>query len=247
MRVLLVDDHEVVWSGMRGVVARVAAAHRPLPAAAAPLQWHCARNLADALALGGAAPDPTGPLDLVLLDYHLPDADGLVALRRLRDRYEGVPIVVVSGDEQPATIRRCIDAGAAGYIPKTVSEAEMVAALEVVMARGVYLPPLALLEPVPAAAAAAPGARDDGAQAGCVADEALAGFLAAELSPRQRQVLAQALRGRPNKAIARDLGIAENTVTVHLAMAFRALGVRNRTEAMYRVLAADAVHAVERW
>lgn len=243
MRVLLVDDHEVIWSGMRGVVARVAAAHARPGAAGAPLQWHCARNLAEALRLRSLAPDSLDPIDLVLLDYHLPDADGLVALRRLRECFEGVPVVIVSGDQHPATIRRAIEAGAAGYIPKAVSEAEMVAALEVVLARGVYLPPLALLEPVPAAASAA-AAPDDGAH---LSDEALAGFIAAELSPRQRQVLAQALRGRPNKVIARDLGIAENTVKVHLAMAFRALGVRNRTEAMYRVLAADAVHAVERW
>lgn len=236
MRVLLVDDHEVIWSGMRGIVARVAAAQARQGECSAPLQWHCARNLAEALALRGL------PLDLLLLDYHLPDADGLVALRRLRECFEGVPVVIASGDQHPATIRRTIEAGAAGYIPKAVSETEMVAALEVVLARGVYLPPLALLEPVHAAAAAA--APDDGAH---LSDEALAGFIAAELSPRQRQVLAQALRGRPNKVIARDLGIAENTVKVHLAMAFRALGVRNRTEAMYRVLAADAVHAVERW
>lgn len=232
MRVLLVDDHEVIWSGMRGVVARVAAAHERLPAADALVQWHCARNLAEALALEGVA------LDLILLDYHLPDADGSSALRRLRERFEAVPVVVISGDQQPSTIRRSIEAGAAGYIPKAVSEAQIVAALEVVMARGVYLPPLALLEPLPAAAAG---------EDALLADEALAAFMAAELSPRQRQVLAQALRGRPNKVIARDLGIAENTVKVHLAMAFRALGVRNRTEAMYRVFAADAVHAVQRW
>ena len=81
------------------------------------------------------------------------------------------------------------------------------------------------------------GADDAAPGAGC-------GTLA--LSPRQREVFQRALRGKPNKVIARELGIAEGTVKVHLAMVFRALGVRNRTEAMYRMLSADAAAAVAR-
>ena len=112
----------------------------------------------------------------------------------------------------------------------------MVAALALVMARGIYLPPVALfdVEPPP----------DNGDAH--VANDALQGFMAAELSPRQREVFARALRGKANKVIARELGIAEGTVKVHLAMVYKALGVRNRTEAMYRVLSADAAEAVAR-
>jgi DNA-binding NarL/FixJ family response regulator len=105
------------------------------------------------------------------------------------------------------------------------------------MAHGVYLPPVALLDALPA-----PEPADD-AQ---LPNDAIAAFMAAELSPRQREVFARALRGKPNKVIARELGIAEGTVKVHLAMVFRALGVHNRTEAMYRVLSADAINAVGR-
>jgi DNA-binding NarL/FixJ family response regulator len=225
--VLLVDDHEVIWSGMKGVVERLAAQQRP----GAPFGWFCARDLAGALAAAA------GALDLILLDYHLPDTDGLAAMRALRERFDSAPIVIVSGDQQPERIRRAIEAGAAGYIPKTMPEAEMVAALGLVMAHGVYLPPVALLDAAPA-----PEPADD-AQ---LANDAIAAFMAAELSPRQREVFARALRGKPNKVIARELGIAEGTVKVHLAMVFRALGVRNRTEAMYRVLSADAINAVGR-
>jgi DNA-binding NarL/FixJ family response regulator len=225
--VLLVDDHEVIWSGMKGVVERLAAQRRP----GAPFEWFCARDLAGALAAAA------GALDLILLDYHLPDADGLAAMRALRERFDSAPIVIVSGDQQPERIRRAIEAGAAGYVPKTMPEAEMVAALGLVMAHGVYLPPVALLDAAPA-----PEPADD-AQ---LANDAIAAFMAAELSPRQREVFARALRGKPNKVIARELGIAEGTVKVHLAMVFRALGVRNRTEAMYRVLSADAINAVGR-
>jgi DNA-binding NarL/FixJ family response regulator len=223
----LVDDHEVIWSGMRGVVERLAAQQRP----GAPFVWFCARDLAGALAIDA------GALDLILLDYHLPDTDGLAAMRALRERFDAAPIVIVSGDQQPERIRRAIEAGAAGYIPKTMAEAEMVAALGLVMAHGVYLPPVALLDAAPA-----PEPADD-AQ---LSNDAIATFMAAELSPRQREVFARALRGKPNKVIARELGIAEGTVKVHLAMVFRALGVRNRTEAMYRVLSADAINAVGR-
>ncbi len=77
-------------------------------------------------------------------------------------------------------------------------------------------------------------------------DGAELGHAGATLSPRQREVFSRALRGKPNKIIARELGIAEGTVKVHLAMVFRALGVRNRTEAMYRVLSADTAAAVTR-
>jgi two-component system, NarL family, nitrate/nitrite response regulator NarL len=226
MRVLIVDDHEVIWSGMRGVVERLAAQQRP----AEPFAWFCARDVPSARALDVES------LDLILLDYHLPGTSGIDAMVSLRERFEAAPIVMVSGDQRPDNIRRVIEAGAAGYIPKTMPEPEMVAALALVMAHGIYLPPVALLDvdtPV----------ENGDAQ---IANDALPGFMAAELSPRQREVFARALRGKPNKIIARELGIAEGTVKVHLAMVYRALGVRNRTEAMYRVLSADAAHAVAR-
>lgn len=224
MQVLFIDDHEVIWSGMRGVVERLVAAQRP----GEPFDWRCARDLDAAMALPLAAPD------LILMDYHLPGVTGLDALAALRERFESSPVVVVSGDQRPDKIRRAIEAGAAGYIPKTMPEPEMVAALGVVMARGVYLPPVALMDVEPARA-------EGEAQLDA---ESLPAFMAAELSPRQREVFTRALRGKPNKVIARELGIAEGTVKVHLAMVYRALGVHNRTEAMYRVLSADAAHTL---
>ena len=226
MQVLIVDDHEVIWSGMRGVVERLTAQ----AGEQRTFVWHSARDITTALALD------VDTLDLILLDFHLPGLSGLPAMQALRQRHEAAPIVVISGDQQPNTIRRAIEAGAAGYIPKTMPEPEMVAALGLVMAHGIYLPPIALLDAEP------PRVADDIR----LANDALPGFIAAELSPRQREAFSRALRGKPNKIIARELGIAEGTVKVHLAMVYRALGVRNRTEAMYRVLSADAAGAVAR-
>lgn len=225
MRVLIVDDHEVVWSGMRGVIGRLSAQHRP----GEPFVWFSARDLPSALA------QTVEPLDLILLDHHLPGVSGLDGMASLRERFETAPIVIVSADQRPERIRRAIEAGAAGYIPKTMPESEMVAALALVIARGIYLPAMALLDAQPPP--------DDDTQ---VANDAVLGYMDAELSPRQREVFGCALRGVPNKLIARELGIAEGTVKVHLAMVYRALGVRNRTEAMYRVLSADAADAVAR-
>lgn len=226
MRVLIVDDHEVIWSGMRGVVERLASQQRP----GEEFRWYCARDVPAVRVLDATE------LDLILLDFHLPGITGLEALIAVRELFEAVPVVVTSGDQRPQNIRGAIEAGAAGYIPKTMPEQEMVAALSLVMARGIYLPPVALLE------------EDDCLGGGDVrvAADALPGFVAGELSPRQREVFARALRGKPNKLIARELGIAEGTVKIHLAMVFRALGVRNRTEALYRVLSTDAAEALDR-
>lgn len=224
MNVLAIDDHEIVWSGMRSMLERLARRLDP-PAA---LEFHACADLDASERFAGIS------LDLILLDYHLPGIRGLQALQRVQVAFEGVPVVVVSGDTNPQRVREVIESGAAGFVPKSMPDAEMQAALMLVLAHGVYLPPIALLDAEPA------GAEE------LLAPEQVAEFLDVELSPRQRQTLSLALRGVPNKLIARQLGIAEGTVKLHLAMVYRALGVRNRTEAMYRVLSADAARAIER-
>lgn len=227
MRVLFVDDHEVIWSGMKDVVERLHAKAQP----DRHLQWFCARSLPDALNTEVQA------LELILLDYHLPGTDCQDAMRALRDRFESAPTVIVSGDSRPDVIRSCIEAGAAGYLPKSMRPEDMLAALGLVLAHGIYLPVSALQDSSVALR---------GEDEPHLPNEAISAFMASELSPRQREVFARALRGKANKVIARELDIAEGTVKVHLAMVFRALGVHNRTEAMYRVLSADAAAAVDR-
>ena len=226
MRVLIVDDHEVIWSGMRLTLERLAlqAQQRPLTRFQGCVSVEAALEIADR------------DFDLILLDYHLPGLSGLPALARMREAFEASPVVILSADADPRRVREAISQGAAGYVPKTMSEREMQAALALVLAQGVYLPPLALLEVEASPPDDAPG----------LPHEAIEAFLRLEFSPRQREVFARALRGKPNKVIAPELGIAEGTVKVHLAMVFRALGVRNRTEAMYRVLSAGAADAIAR-
>ena len=225
MKVLIVDDHEVLWTGMRVVAERLVAEQRPDDV----LEWEGAKDVAAARALANHS------FDLILLDYHLPEIKGVEALNAMREIFPAPPIVMISGDESPLAVRAAIESGAAGYIPKTMSEELMVKALSLVLSHGLYLPRSALLD-----AHAPPRSTP------LVVPNAVEKFISQELSARQREVFSRALRGMPNKLIAQDLGIAEGTVKVHLAMVFRALGVRNRTEAIYRVLSADATAAVEK-
>jgi len=111
----------------------------------------------------------------------------------------------------------------------------MQAALQVVLRHRIYLPAEFVLVDQ--------ATRADGVDA--IARDELSRFVKTELSPRQRQVLALAIRGTPVKLIARELGIAEGTVKVHLSMVYRALGARNRTDALCRVFEAQAVAALE--
>lgn len=221
MRVLVVDDHEVVWNGIRAPLEHAAVQvnrERPL--------IECRRSVETAVSIADRA------FDLILLDYHLPGLSGLAALTRMRESFESSPIVFFSGDTDARRVREAISHGAAGYIPKSTTERETREALAQVLTTGVFLPPLLEFEVIPEVSSEA------------LPHDAIEDFLRVEFSPRQREVFARALRGKPNKIIARELGIAEGTVKVHLAMAFRALGVRNRTEAMYRVMMANAQGAL---
>ncbi len=149
-------------------------------------------------------------LDLVLLDLKLPDGDGLQALPALRQA-TAARIVVMSADERVETVTAALDAGAAGYLPKTLGGADMLAAVRRVLAGGVYVPALAQA-----------GQRD-----GTAAE--------AVLSPRQREVLAWLVAGAANKVIARELEIAEATVKSHVTAIFVALGVTGRTRVVVEV------------
>jgi DNA-binding NarL/FixJ family response regulator len=222
MRVLVVDDHEVVWNGIRAPLEHAAnqvCGEQPL--------IECRRSVEEAVQITARA------FNLILLDYHLPGLSGLAALSRMREAFESSPVVFFSGDTDARRVREAISHGASGYIPKSTTERETREALAQVLTTGVFLPPLLEFEVIPQTSTEA-----------CLPHDAIEPFLRVEFSPRQREVFARALRGMPNKIIARELGIAEGTVKVHLAMAFRALGVRNRTEAMYRVMMANAQGAL---
>lgn len=202
MRVLLIDDHPVVREGLVKLLHEL----EPLVA------WSEASGMDEAVRKGDG-------FDLVLLDMHLAGIQGTDALAMARTSFPSATLVVVSADEDPALVRRCIELGASGFIPKSSTPTVCKLALQLVLQGAVYLPPLVLQ-----AASAAREARHAGPH------ETVAGGL----SDRQLAVLRMAICGKSNKMIARALDVSEGTVKQHLSSAFRALQVGNRTEAVYR-------------
>jgi DNA-binding NarL/FixJ family response regulator len=205
MKILLIDDHALFREGLKFLL-------RSLDAA---LEVDEAGNCAKALEYAAARSH-----DLVLLDLKMPGVEGLDALSALREAIPAVPLVVVSGEDNPGVVRAAIERGAMGFIPKSSTPEVLVQALRLVLAHGVYLPPTVLDAGGTASVSAA--SQTSAGQA------ALSG-----LTPRQVDVLRCVIQGKPNKIIARELDISEGTVKAHLSSVLRAFGVRNRTEAVY--------------
>ncbi len=153
-------------------------------------------------------------VDLALLDLNMPGTDGLTALQKIHEAHPAVQIAVLSGMDDPDIIRDAIDQGASGFVPKASSSEVLVAALKLILAGGVYLPQAAL---------------NASTERTVVEDSPRTDLL----SVRQTDVLLKAIQGKPNKVIAREMNIAEGTVKTHLSAAFKALGVHNRTEAVF--------------
>jgi DNA-binding NarL/FixJ family response regulator len=212
LRVLLADDHEMFRMAMRVALA-------PLGADTEWLEADSAGATLRALETGG-------PVDLALLDLHMPQADGLPWIARLRERFPDAPLVVVSADEHAIDVRALIELGVAGFIPKSDSAAVIVQAVKLVLSGGTYVP-LRLL--AAHGGAAAPWLHGDGEGANVAS--ATPGTIPG-LTPRQRAVLRLLAQGYPNKLIARDLGLSEGTVKVHLLAIYRVLNARNRTAAV---------------
>lgn len=163
-----------------------------------------------------------GDADLILLDLSMPGARGFSGLMYLRAQYPGLPIVVVSANDEPAVIRRCMEFGASGFIPKTLGIDAMRQAIAHVLQGEVWTPPDVDL------------ARD--------ADTDTAAMIArlSSLTPQQVRVLMMLSGGLLNKQIAYELGVSEATVKAHVSAILQKLGVESRTQA---VIAAGKIEA----
>lgn len=195
MKILIVDDHALFRAGLRMLLATIGHQVTCIEAA----------SVADALALMQQNPD----LQLCLLDLSLKNEHGLGAIQRIKQSAPQIAVVVVSGADDSATIRNCIDAGAMSFIPKSVAPEVLTQALQHVLSGAVYLPDQIM------------SAMDE------MPDQV-------QLTPRQQQVLGCLSRGLPTKLIARELDLSEHTVKDHIAMLFQALGASNRTEAVIK-------------
>jgi len=155
-----------------------------------------------------------GEVDLILLDLTMPGVRGFSGLMYLRAQYPSVPVVVVSANDDPAVIRRCMDFGASGFIPKTLGIEPIRDAIAQVLKGHVWTPPdVDLATPTDADAAA------------------LIARLTA-LTPQQVRVLMMLSEGLLNKQIAYELGVSEATVKAHVSAILQKLGVESRTQAV---------------
>ncbi len=196
LQILIVDDHALFREAMADILSRLDSRPTVLEAGTANEALNVLSHYRN--------------LDMILLDHTMPGLNGVDAIPTLHEKSPQTPIVVVSANDDAATVHAAIAVGASGYVPKSANSHVLLNALKVVLAGEIYLPPR-YLAPDSAADSAAP---------------------ASGLTQRQLEVLALLADGLPNKSIGRQLGIAEATVKLHVSAILRELGARNRTEAV---------------
>ncbi len=204
MKILVVDDHALVREGLRQVLKGLDAHVEVLEAGSCTRAFECARQHPD--------------LDLVLLDYHLPDMNGIEALDVFARAHPELPIIVLSGSVNPRVMRQVMNKGAAAFLTKSGMSDELLSVTRLVLAGDVYVPP----ELMSGAAAASDELSDEPP--------------APQFTPRQEEVLYLLLDGYTNKEIGRMLNLSDETVKNHVTAILRGFGVTTRTQA---VLAAN--------
>ena len=245
MRVLIADDHRLIIEGVKLKLRELGT----------DVEFVEAETVAQLRAQLERTPLP----DVALVDMAMPGAEGLEhvkeTLARMADTEDSVTaedsdsgdlteaerrhaaafigtntarkraVIVLSGNENPDDIKHVLALGVQGYIVKSSPPDVILSAVRLVMGGGIYVPPEAMK--AASASTSVPMFSHNGSD-GLTTKERLATVL----TDRQIDVLKLLAKGRPNKLIARELGISEGTVKIHLAAIFRALHVRNRLEAL---------------
>ena len=200
VRLLVVEDHEVVVLGLQTALCDFPRFDLLFAGSLAEASKHLEEHV-----------------DLILLDLYLPDVpvlDPLSCLKGLRQSCKSTPILVFSGSQSPALIRASLEAGASGFIPKSTSIPILVAALDLVLNGGTYLPLhlLALLDGKPLSPPA----------------ESTLPPMELRLTPRQQSVLALLLEGRSNKEIAGALGLSVGTIKNYVSDLLKSTNAKTR-------------------
>ena len=204
MRILLIDDHTLFRVGLQGLLEN--------------------RNIEVVASLGDGHEGIRVAMeilpDIILLDMRMPDPDGLTVLRSLREQGLEMPIVILTTSSEENDLVESLRAGASGYLLKDMEPDELVLALRDIVNEGktVVAPDLA-----PILARAVQGKPSE------QVEKEASPF--AELTPRETEILGLLAEGQSNKAIARNLGISDGTVKLHVKAILRKLDVHSRVEA----------------
>lgn len=242
MFVLIADDHALVRHGLTGLMRD---AHPDWKLAEAASLDETLDNLA------------VGSADLLLIDLKMPGMDAGTSLAALRDAYPDMRIAVLTGTDDRDVILECLAAGVHGYILKSDAAEQLLSAIDMILGGHVYVPaaltrivrsaapPAQPAERRVAEAARAPSpSRPDVSNVQSLANvpslasvqppQSVQSIPGQSVTPRQLDVLKLLAEGRSTKDIARQLNLGVGTVKVHLAGVYRALGARNRMEAVVR-------------
>jgi DNA-binding NarL/FixJ family response regulator len=212
MKILLVDDHVLFREGIALLLRNLVADD----------SLYQAGTCEDALA--HVALDPS--IELVLMDINLPGSSGINAIASIRAEFPVIPVVALSSSDDKQTILDAIDAGAMGFIPKSSSSAVLFSALQLVLSKGIYIPPEAFLRDRGVVRVTSRNGADRSGSAEHATPQDLG------LTPRQSDVLFLILQGKSAKVIAKDLSLSSSTVKTHTSAALRALNVTTRTQAV---------------
>ena len=206
-KIIIADDHPLFRGALKQALAR------PLGEDEIPPTILEAGDFRDAVNLVSRNTDA----DLILLDLSMPGTSGFSGLVSLRSQYAGIPVVIVSATDDPGSIRRAMELGASGFIPKSSAMDIIREAVASVMAGNVWTPPNLDL--------------------GVESDPDVADLIArlSSLTPQQARVLTMLGEGLLNKQIAYELGVSEATIKAHVSAVLQKLGVDSRTQAVIRL------------
>jgi DNA-binding NarL/FixJ family response regulator len=202
-RLIIVDDHPL----FRGALNQALSSTLPL----ARIEEAASLDALTELLVDGS------DVDLILLDLSMPGVLGLSGLLFLRSQYPETPVVVVSATEDRTTIRRCIEFGASGFVPKSQPVDNIRLAVQAVLAGKIWIPPDIEL----------------GAATPAPSGDLLTRI--SSLTPQQLRVLMMLSEGLPNKLIAFKLGVSEATIKAHVSQILTKLGVDSRTQAVIAI------------
>jgi DNA-binding NarL/FixJ family response regulator len=218
MRCLVADDHALIREGIKLLLSK-------LDENAVIFDASYGKEVRDVVT-------ENRDLDFILLDFYLPGTDTLELLRELSEHYPHIPLIVFSGVENPMLMRKSLDCGASGFIPKSSDNELVLHAIRLVLNGGVYTPS-SMLQYAEGEAPPPPETPLPTTQVQSRDSSILPGRRKrVSLTERQLEVLKLISLGKTNREIAEALDLSANTVKVHITAIMQVLQTTNRTEAV---------------